>query len=152
MHFFGIGSIIHLREILETEHTAKIFLVVDNNSYSVCGAETALQDLLSGYQVMRFSEFEPDPKIEDVQKGIQMFQKFEPDVVVAICLPSKELFASGVEIEPFVVETVISVPEETLFPSASTIIFDEIVEVLLLSAGSAVGFAVRVIVRKARPH
>jgi len=73
-----------LSGILKTEKAERIFLVVDKNSYEVSGAEAALKTILESYIVHRFDDFESNPKIEDVQKGIGEFNEFKPDTVVAI--------------------------------------------------------------------
>ncbi|MBI2452632.1 MAG: phosphonoacetaldehyde reductase [Parcubacteria group bacterium] len=81
--FFGTGSVVQLRKILESEKPGKIFLVFGKGAYEKSGAEAALSQLLAGIDVFRFSDFEENPKIEDVRKGIEQFRSFEPDLVLA---------------------------------------------------------------------
>ena len=73
--YFGIGSIEKLKEILEKEKPKKIFLVTGRKSYTTCGAEEKLKPILSSYQYVRFFDFDPNPKIEDVEKGIEITTK-----------------------------------------------------------------------------
>ena len=69
--FFGTGSILQLQKIFESEKPGKIFLVFGKGAYEKSGAEAAISQLLAGIDVFRFSDFEENPKIEDVRKGIE---------------------------------------------------------------------------------
>jgi len=81
--FFGTGSILQLRKILENEKPGKIFLVFGKGAYEKSGAEAIISQLLAGIDVFQFSDFEENPKIEDIRKGIEQFRFFKPDLVLA---------------------------------------------------------------------
>jgi len=80
--YFGFGSIMNLKEILKNNNVKKIFLVTGKDSYKSCGAEKAISQLISKYTFLKFCDFEENPKIEDVKKGINLFREFNPDLVI----------------------------------------------------------------------
>ena len=82
--FFGMGSHRELQNVLLQEKPRKIFLVVGKGAYEKSGAQAALSPMLKGFEVMEFSDFEENPKIEDVQKGIAAFRSFQPDLMLAV--------------------------------------------------------------------
>lgn len=82
--YVGFDSIVNLRDVLAEYGSKKIFLVTGNLSYSECGAEAYLNDLLKTYEVHRFCDFAPNPKIEDVDYGISEFRATECDTVIAV--------------------------------------------------------------------
>jgi alcohol dehydrogenase len=61
-----------------------VFLVADAEACRHSGAEEVLDRVLAPYRVSLFSEFEPNPKYEDVLRGIEAFQKNPADVVLAV--------------------------------------------------------------------
>ncbi|MBU1014867.1 phosphonoacetaldehyde reductase, partial [Patescibacteria group bacterium] len=83
-HFFGAGSIKELKGILEQEGAKKILLVAEKEAYEKSGAKDAIVPLLVSFQVEEFSDILPNPTIEQVEKGIAVFRRFQPDVVLAV--------------------------------------------------------------------
>ncbi|MDO8633262.1 MAG: phosphonoacetaldehyde reductase [Candidatus Wildermuthbacteria bacterium] len=81
--FFGKSAEV-LAEILKEEAPRKIFLVVDKNAYGKSGAEALFSSVLKNFEVAVFSEFQENPKIENIQKGIEAFRSFGPDIVLAV--------------------------------------------------------------------
>ena len=81
---FGFGTIKKLEGILEETSAKKVFLVTGKNSYASCGAENSLRGLLGKYDFSRFYDFEENPKIEDVRRGMNSFRKFNPDLVIGV--------------------------------------------------------------------
>lgn len=81
---FGKGSIQQLRDILTQEHAKRILLVCGKDSFRTSGAEGVLMPLLKGAETVRFSEFAQNPKIEDIQCGIDLARAFNPDIVLAV--------------------------------------------------------------------
>ena len=61
-----------------------IFLVTGNRSYEKSGAKKFIDNLLNGFTVKRFSDFADNPKIEDVNKGINIFLENSCDYLIAI--------------------------------------------------------------------
>lgn len=82
--YFGLGSIGKLAEILKVEGAKKAFLVTGRESYSSSGAEDKLNKLFQKIKVERFWDFETNPKLEDIEKGVEVFRMFKPDIVVAV--------------------------------------------------------------------
>ena len=80
----GFDSIASLESVLDEFKTRKLFLVVEEVSYSASGAQEYLDTIAGRYDIEFFSDFEPNPKAEDVACGIELFNKFKPDVVIAI--------------------------------------------------------------------
>jgi alcohol dehydrogenase class IV len=61
--------------ILKKDSPKNIFLVTGKKSYFSSGAEKIINELLGEYSFQRFSDFNKNPKIEDVDKGILLFKK-----------------------------------------------------------------------------
>lgn len=81
---FGFNSIINLKNIL-SKHTPKsIFLVTGKDSYEKCGAKAIISNFLDNCNVIHFYNFEINPKIEDIEKGINIFKKNNCDFVIAV--------------------------------------------------------------------
>jgi len=80
----GYGTIKYLAEILPRYDARKIFLITGNRSFSLSGAEDLLKSCLVSYEVHRFFEFSANPNIEDVKKGIEVFRRHRPDLILAI--------------------------------------------------------------------
>ena len=78
---YGIN---HLKTILEKEKPNKIFLVTGKQSYASSGAQEKIDFFLSSYNYVHFSDFTPNPKIEDIEKGIELYKKEGCDLVIAI--------------------------------------------------------------------
>jgi len=82
--FIGPGSLEHVKEILDSHQAKKILLVTGKSSYIESGAKDALAPYLEGREVIRFSDFTPNPKLEDAQAGIRLIDDVQPDIVIAI--------------------------------------------------------------------
>ncbi|MCK4789247.1 MAG: iron-containing alcohol dehydrogenase, partial [Desulfobacteraceae bacterium] len=82
--YIGFDTISQLRDILGRFGSQRIFLVTGKESYSSCGAKAYLDKILGDYEVSRFYEFEANPKIEDIQKGIKIFTHNSYDTVIAV--------------------------------------------------------------------
>lgn len=82
--YIGFGSIRNLRDILEENNVRNIFLVTGDKSYESCGAKKSIEGLTSGYHVVRFHKFEKNPRIEDIEKGIDSLRENDNDIVIAI--------------------------------------------------------------------
>lgn len=62
----------------------RILIVADSTAWKVSGAAERLSAPLSRFRVLRFSDFEINPKLEDLLGGIERFREFGPDLVFAI--------------------------------------------------------------------
>jgi len=82
--YLGFGSIKHLKDILRNNNVKNIFLVTGKDSYELCGAEESVSRLTPTYSFSRFQDFEVNPKIEDVERGIPLFREEAYDIILAI--------------------------------------------------------------------
>lgn len=82
--FVGLGAIKNLGKILKKHKPSKIFLVCGKNSYEKSGAKNAIEPFLKNFKVVRFNNFQENPKLNDIMKGIQIFRKEGCDFVIAV--------------------------------------------------------------------
>ncbi|WP_166824477.1 phosphonoacetaldehyde reductase [Thalassoroseus pseudoceratinae] len=80
----GEESLTKVPSILEELSVKRVFFCVDENAYHHSRAERILGPLLNTTHHVVFSEFEPNPKLEDVQAGIKKFREADPDIVIAL--------------------------------------------------------------------
>ena len=80
----GKGTIAKLKEILSERKLNNIFLVTGKSSYEKSGAKDAIEPILSDYKVTHFSDFEVNPKVKDIEKGMEIFKKNNCDFVIAV--------------------------------------------------------------------
>jgi len=73
-----------LRKFLEGNKIRRIFLVTGGKSYITSGAEQMFRKILASYKVSKFSDFDVNPKLKDVEKGIGIFGKKKFDAIIAI--------------------------------------------------------------------
>jgi alcohol dehydrogenase class IV len=82
--FLGEGSLGNIQPILKEHHVRTVFMVTDKDSFSPSGAEAALSPFLEGIKIVGFSEFSPNPKVEDARRGIALMKGIEPELIVAV--------------------------------------------------------------------
>lgn len=82
--FVGKGTINHLKNILSKHNPKNIFLVTGKYSYENSGSKSAIALILSDYNVTHFYDFETNPKLNDIEKGINLFKKNNCDFVIAV--------------------------------------------------------------------
>jgi len=84
--YFGNDSIQNLAGIIAKEKPESIFLVTGMDSYAISGAEGAINSMLSNYpgNVGRFYQFETNPKLEDAERGLEIFMEDSYDMVIAV--------------------------------------------------------------------
>ena len=81
--FVGYGSISNLERLLRIYHPKRVFLVTGRKSYNEHISEY-LSDVLSNFNFSRFCDFETNPKLSDIERGIQMMNSREHDIVVCV--------------------------------------------------------------------
>lgn len=62
----------------------KIFLVTNRDAFELSGAEERLKPLLDSGKVTRFCDFSPNPKFEDIMKGVVLYNELNPDLVIGV--------------------------------------------------------------------
>jgi len=78
------GAIRTVERLIENRGASRIFLVVDEDAYRFCGAADVLQPLLENLHITRFSGFQPNPKLVDIERGIDLFRSHPPELLIAI--------------------------------------------------------------------
>jgi alcohol dehydrogenase class IV len=81
---FREGALGDLGGILESLSAQRILFVVDSAAYEACGAAVQLADTFGSRRITYFTEFELNPKLRDVERGIELLESFRPDVVMAL--------------------------------------------------------------------
>lgn len=82
--YLGYGSAINLKNILSKHNPRSVFLVTGKNSYEKSGVKPILDNLLKNYNIIHFFDFEVNPKLKDIEKGITIFKKSNCDFVIAV--------------------------------------------------------------------
>jgi alcohol dehydrogenase len=78
------GAITRLDALLNDLNAETIFFVVDKPAYEFSGAAGPLQQCFQNRKITWFSDFELNPKLEDVARGKELFLQQKPDVVLAL--------------------------------------------------------------------
>lgn len=73
-----------LNNIIIGYEPTRIFLVTGKNSYEISGAKRFIDDACRSFKLVKYSEFEVNPKYEDVLKGVHLFKKSDCDLLIAI--------------------------------------------------------------------
>jgi len=82
--YTGYDSYKRIYNILDKFSPQKIFLVTGKKSYISSGAEKILFEFIKEYEHIRFFDFKINPKIEDIKKGINLFNREKCDFVIGI--------------------------------------------------------------------
>lgn len=79
--YFEPGSLSYLSKI----HGERAFIVTDPTMVKLGYVEKAIYHLeKAGIRTDVFSDVEPDPSVETVNKGVEAMKKFKPDLIVAL--------------------------------------------------------------------
>ena len=78
------GAVKSLGGILADGSCRRVLLVTGRDSYEACGARRAIAPSLVGLDVLRFCDFSPNPKAEDVRRGVRCFREIRPGAIVAV--------------------------------------------------------------------
>jgi len=82
--YFGYKTHKKLRNILKSHAPQKIFLITGKQSFGYSGAAKLMGEILNKYEYLRFYNFETNPKIEDIKKGIRLFKKSKCDFIIGV--------------------------------------------------------------------
>ena len=82
--FLGEGSLGRVADLLGRLQARRVLVVTGRESYSLSGAERTLSPMLRGFDVARFHEFETNPILPDVERGVHLCRDVRPDVVIAV--------------------------------------------------------------------
>ena len=79
-----LGSISRLKNILQVEDAKNILLVTGKQSFFASGAAAATELIFKQFNVVRFNDFEINPKFEDAKKGSEIARKNKIDTIVSV--------------------------------------------------------------------
>ncbi len=82
--YFGFGAISNLKSILRIHKPKNSFLVSGKGSYESSGAKTIIDELLKDCNTVQFNDFETNPKLPDIEKGLKLFKENNCDFVIAV--------------------------------------------------------------------
>jgi alcohol dehydrogenase len=71
-------------EWLKNNDASKIFIVTGKNSFKSSGSKKYLQSIINQYKYVIFSDFNENPEIDDVYKGIDIINNEKCDCCIAI--------------------------------------------------------------------
>lgn len=78
------GAIRDVERLIQHCGVSRIFLVVDEDAYRLCGASEVLEPVFANLHITRFNGFQPNPKLVDIQRGVELFRSDTPNWVIAI--------------------------------------------------------------------
>lgn len=82
--YIGYNSIENLERILKLESFRNIFLITGTKSFEKTKIKEIIYNSLKDVEFFRFNDFTPNPKIEDIKKGLGLFQSGNYDVIIAV--------------------------------------------------------------------
>ena len=78
------GSIKLLPKIIQQKNFKRLFLVTGQSSFEQLDQQFKISKMLRNWPLVRFSEFETNPKLADIKKGIDIFRQTQAETVIAI--------------------------------------------------------------------
>ena len=78
------GSIAWIPLLIRQHNVQRIFLVLDETAYEQSGARGFLEPVFDQLKTSRFTQFALNPKLQDVERGVEQFRSFAPDWVLAL--------------------------------------------------------------------
>lgn len=84
LHLANYGALEKISTVIDGHSAKKIMLITGRNSYTACGAEAIVNETLSSYSIVRFSDFDVNPKIEDAVRGARIALDEGVDLLLAI--------------------------------------------------------------------
>jgi alcohol dehydrogenase class IV len=73
-----------INEFIETNNSKKVLLVTGKKSFFSSGCKSVIDKIDSNIDFIRFFEFDENPNISDLKKGIQLFNDKQCDSLIAI--------------------------------------------------------------------
>ncbi len=82
--WIGRGTIDQLPTILDRQQADRVLLVTGNRSYTTSGARPLVEAALGNRPVRRFHEFDPNPRLEDLERGLECLDRFDANLILAV--------------------------------------------------------------------
>lgn len=79
-----LESLRDLGQIIEAHGAQSVLVVADPVAYERSGAQAELEQQLAGRQLTIFQDFLPNPNLEELQAGIEVYRRQAPDMVLAV--------------------------------------------------------------------
>lgn len=79
----GIGSVKHLNEIIQVSSVKNLFLVSGKRSYETSGVKDALEKIFNHAFIDRFTDFQVNPHLVDISRGVDRYRKKSYDLIIA---------------------------------------------------------------------
>ena len=80
----GRGSLSGLSEVVGRLDPERVLLVIDEQAYTASGASVLVDNILKDRASVRFSDFEPNPRLESIERGLAVFRNQPCDAVIAL--------------------------------------------------------------------
>jgi alcohol dehydrogenase class IV len=78
------GSVSGVGDILAANNWTNVFVVTQEEAWSLTGAGHALDPILAGVRTTRFSGFSPNPKLEEALQGVAAFRGSGAQAILAV--------------------------------------------------------------------
>lgn len=84
--FVGTNSIAEMQCFIHSLSLKKVFLLRGKKSYVSCGAKDIMENVFSKEKltVIEWCDFQENPKIEDLEKGLALFCESAADIIIAV--------------------------------------------------------------------
>ncbi len=80
----GKNSLFELKKILLQHRPKSIFLVRDKASFKASGAQSKLDEILKGFFVTCFEDFNPNPELKEIKNGVNALKESKSDFVISV--------------------------------------------------------------------
>ncbi len=78
------GALAEVGAIIDRVSASRLYFVVDESAYTASGAAVLLKPYFRDRHITRFSGFDLNPKLHDVELGIEQFRQADPELVIAL--------------------------------------------------------------------
>ncbi len=114
---FGPRSLGELPRVIRGLGLSRLLLVTGNSSFATSGAVDVLPELRGAAAVETWSDFSPNPDVDEVVEGVRFAQTFQPDAIIAIgggsVLDMAKLVASFADKDPEEIHTAVRANDVT---------------------------------------
>lgn len=80
----GSGAIQNVAAIFDQENARSVFVVADRTAYDLSGAKAKFAPILNARRCFFFDAFAPNPKYDDVMRGLEAWQGHPCDIMLAV--------------------------------------------------------------------
>jgi len=80
----GKGEFSKVEEIVDRCRAKKIFIVTGRTFFERLGISKRLEVMLKGKSFHRYSDFSPNPRVSEVEIGVEQCREFQPDLLLGI--------------------------------------------------------------------